>query len=89
MKETTSKYCAKCLQDFIIGEVVHYTWYENRCFCNDCQQIMNTRVKASYLDWQTRKVVTGEKDCEHIINETIDVGGGETIVVCHDCGSEL
>lgn len=56
MKETTSAYCAECGSDFISGEVVYYTWYENRCFCNDCKQIMNTRVTPSYLDWQEREV---------------------------------
>lgn len=57
MKETISKYCAECLRDFIAGEVVHYTWYENRCFCSDCKKIMNQRVTPSYLDWQSRKVI--------------------------------
>lgn len=57
MKETNSKYCAECLRNFTTGEITHYTWYENRCFCDKCKQVMNTRVKPSYLDWQLRKVV--------------------------------
>lgn len=56
MKKTTSKYCAECLRDFVASEVVHYTWYENGCFCEKCKKIMNTRVTPSYLDWQPRKV---------------------------------
>lgn len=56
MKETTSKYCSECLCEFTSGAIVHYTWYENRCFCNECKQIMNIRVTPSYLDWQPRKV---------------------------------
>lgn len=27
--------------------------------------------------------------CKHVNNETLPVGGGETITVCHDCGDEL
>lgn len=57
MKATGTEYCAECERDFLEGEVVNYTWYENRCFCNDCKRVMNERVKESYLDWQLRKVV--------------------------------
>ncbi|WP_313469513.1 hypothetical protein [Lysinibacillus sp.] len=56
MKTTTSKYCAECERGFVAGEVVHYTWYENRCFCDKCKQALNERVTPSYLDWQLRKV---------------------------------
>lgn len=34
-------------------------------------------------------VIDTSKKCEHTNNETILVGGGETIVVCNDCGEEL
>lgn len=51
MKETKVKYCAECEKDFIDSEVVFYTWYENRCFCDKCKQLMNERVTPSYLDW--------------------------------------
>lgn len=56
MKETSIKYCAECQRDFKVGEIVNFTWYENRCFCNECKKIMNKRVTPSYLDWQLRKV---------------------------------
>ena len=56
MEETIMKHCSECLQDFTPGAIVHYTWYENRCFCDKCKQTMNTRVTPSYLDWQPRKV---------------------------------
>ncbi|WP_431029663.1 hypothetical protein [Lysinibacillus sp. LZ02] len=62
IKETNSKYCAEYERNFVASEVVHYTWYENRCFCSKCKQIMNMRVIPvipvipSYLDWQPRKV---------------------------------
>lgn len=56
MKETTLKYCAECFCDFRTGETVHFTWFENRCFCGECKKIMNARVTPSYLDWQLRKV---------------------------------
>lgn len=54
MKVTNISYCAECRRDFATGEVCYYTWYENTCFCDDCKQIMNSRVKESYLDWQKR-----------------------------------
>lgn len=56
MKKTTIEYCAECHRDFITGRIVHYTWFENNCFCDKCKQIMNTRVTPSYLEWQPRKV---------------------------------
>lgn len=64
MNETTSKYCAECLRDFVVNEVVHYTWYENRCFCNDCKEVMNERVTPLYLDWKQRKVADMDKSVE-------------------------
>ena len=54
MKETVEKYCKECLRDFTENEAVFYTWYENGCFCNECRDLMNTRVTPSYLDWQPR-----------------------------------
>lgn len=54
MKETVEKHCKECLRDFIENEAVFYTWYENGCFCNECRDLMNTRVTPSYLDWQPR-----------------------------------
>lgn len=71
MKETISRYCAECLRDFIIGEMVHYTWYENRCFCGTCQQLMNQRVNPSYLDWHPQKVADIEKSVENQIQAAI------------------
>lgn len=56
MKETSSKHCAECGRDFVAGAVVHFTWLENRCFCDTCRDIMNIRSKPSYLDWQPRIV---------------------------------
>lgn len=56
MKTTTTSYCVECQRDFIEGEIVHHTWYENRCFCDKCKAVMNTRVTPSYLDWQEREV---------------------------------
>lgn len=58
MKETESEYCAECDCKFSPGAIFHYTWYENRCFCDKCKQIMNTRVTPSYLDWQQRVVAS-------------------------------
>ena len=56
MKDTISNYCGECERDFVAGEVVSYTWYENNCFCEECKEVMNKRVTQSYLDWQLRKV---------------------------------
>lgn len=55
-KETSVSYCDECCRDFIMGEVVHFTWYENRFFCDECKQIMNKRVRETYLDWKIYKV---------------------------------
>ena len=33
--------------------------------------------------------VMKDMPCKHERNETVPVGGGETITVCHDCGDEL
>lgn len=54
LKVTNISYCAECRRDFAKNELVYYTWYENDCFCDDCKQIMNGKVKESYLDWQKR-----------------------------------
>jgi len=56
MKDTISNYCGECERDFVAGEVVYYTWYENNFFCEKCKEVMNKRVTHSYLDWQLRKV---------------------------------
>ena len=56
MKTTSCDYCAVCLRDFSEGEVVSYTWFENRCFCDDCKLLMNSKVSPKYLDWQEREV---------------------------------
>lgn len=51
---TSISYCAECRKNFADNETCHFTWYENACFCDDCKQIMNSKVKESYLDWQER-----------------------------------
>lgn len=56
MKESGSKYCGECQIDFKAGEIVYYTWYENRSFCGNCKRLMNERVSAEYLDWEQRIV---------------------------------
>ena len=53
---TTAKYCGECLRDFIHGETIHYTWFENSFFCNKCKSVMNERCDSKYLDWKLRKV---------------------------------
>lgn len=54
VKVTSISYCTECRRDFADGEVCHYTWYENNVFCDGCKEVMNERVKESYLDWQER-----------------------------------
>lgn len=54
VKSTNISYCAECHKDFSDNETCNYTWYENDVFCHDCKEIMNSRVKESYLDWQLR-----------------------------------
>ena len=54
-KPTLVSYCSECQRDFAVNEIVHYTWYENRCFCDKCKTLMNARVNPSYLDWEYRR----------------------------------
>ena len=61
MKQITKGYCAECGKDFIENQIVHYTWYENRFFCDACKPIMDQRVTPSYLDWQQHQVISETK----------------------------
>ncbi len=58
--ETFIKCCGECGINFVNGQMIYYTWYENRCFCDNCKNIINDRVSERYLDWQIRKVNRGE-----------------------------
>lgn len=54
MKETKLTNCGECQKDFRPGEIVWFSWMENRCFCSPCQS------KLPFGQWEPQLVP--EKD---------------------------
>lgn len=42
--ETFIKCCVECGINFDNGQMVYYTCYKNRCFCDNCKNIISCRV---------------------------------------------
>ena len=58
IKFSSSEYCGECEKDFEPGEIVYFTWFENRSFCVEC----HVKLKPQIADWEPRKIPEGDEE---------------------------